>query len=312
MLDTVSVIIPCFNVQDFIEECIDSVVSQTYTNIEIICIDNNSKDKTLDKLNILIEKYPQLVIVKEPKLGAPVARNKGLSLAKGEWIQFLDADDLLKPSKIEHQIELLSKENNKNAMFIAASSLKQNQKGEQKIHHPESNEWKGVFSTNLGNTCANLFNKEALLGIGGWNEKLQSSQEYDLMFRLIKIHGTPIIDTEILTIIRERESGQISQRNPKEKWKQYLNLRLEIMQFLKEEQKEEWEKNQEYYLNKFFSKLRPYSTYDLEDAISIYHSVFPDNFVPKKGAHSSALYIALLKIIGFERTERLRSRFKKK
>jgi glycosyltransferase involved in cell wall biosynthesis len=67
MLNVVSVIIPCFNVQDYIEECLDSVVSQTYTNIEIICVDNYSKDKTWDKLNNLKEKYPQLVITKEKK-----------------------------------------------------------------------------------------------------------------------------------------------------------------------------------------------------------------------------------------------------
>ena len=103
----VSVIIPCFNVEDYISECIESVVSQSYHELEIICIDNNSTDYTWSLLLDLKNKYPKIVVAQEMKKGANAARNKGLSVANGDWIQFLDADDLISESKIKHQLNLI-------------------------------------------------------------------------------------------------------------------------------------------------------------------------------------------------------------
>lgn len=302
----VSIIIPCYNVQKYITECLDSVYSQIYSNIEVICIDNNSTDHTLQTIEKLKEKHPDLILLSEPKPGASAARNRGLLHAKGDWIQFLDADDLLMPNKIVHQVGFLSS-NNKSIPFIASPSFKQNTKGEKRIHLTESNPWKGVFSTNLGITSANLFFREALEKVGAWDTEIKSSQEYDLMFRLLKKFDPPIIDSEPLTIIRERESGQISQRNPKEKWKQYLELRIEMIVYLKEHQKEEWKNNYEYYLNKFFSKLRLYAREDLTGALIIFKKIFPLNFIPQKSIYVSNLYIVLFRVLGFEYIEKIRS-----
>src|SRR5690554_6456801 len=113
----ISIIIPAYNVVDYIEECIHSAFAQTYKPIEVLCIDNNSTDNTWQKIKQLQETYPSLLIEKELKPDATAARYKGLSLSKGEWIQFLDADDLLLPEKIEHQVDLLR--NNNEAGFIA-------------------------------------------------------------------------------------------------------------------------------------------------------------------------------------------------
>ena len=103
-MELVSVVIPCYNVETYIEECLESVLKQTYSEIEIICIENNSEDRTLEKLIQFKDRFPDKIIVDhETKKGAAAARNKGLSLVRGNWIQFLDADDLLMPNKIEHQ-----------------------------------------------------------------------------------------------------------------------------------------------------------------------------------------------------------------
>jgi glycosyltransferase involved in cell wall biosynthesis len=117
----ISVIIPCYNVEAFISECVDSVLNQTYQEIEIICIDNNSSDNTWQTLIQLKNIFPHLIIDKEIKAGACAARNKGLNIANGYWVQFLDADDLLLPKKIEHQVELLKC--NSNIAFVAGSFI---------------------------------------------------------------------------------------------------------------------------------------------------------------------------------------------
>jgi glycosyltransferase involved in cell wall biosynthesis len=100
----VSVIIPCFNAEIWIEEAIESCLNQTYSNIEIVVIDDGSTDKSLD----VIKKYKDEIVWETGfNKGANHARNRGLALSQGEFIQLLDADDFLLPEKIERQIKLL-------------------------------------------------------------------------------------------------------------------------------------------------------------------------------------------------------------
>ncbi|GAB3195584.1 glycosyltransferase involved in cell wall biosynthesis [Pontibacter aydingkolensis] len=105
MIETVSVIIPVFNSSKYIEETINSVLNQTWSNIELIIVDDGSSDNTLD----IVSKFEgdNLKVVKQANLGACAARNHGFSVSKGDYIQFLDADDVLAPDKIELQIKQL-------------------------------------------------------------------------------------------------------------------------------------------------------------------------------------------------------------
>jgi glycosyltransferase involved in cell wall biosynthesis len=226
----ISVIIPCYNVEEYIEECIESVIKQTYKEIEIICIDNNSTDSTKDVLTKLKQKHTALIFEKEMTPGACAARNKGLSLAKGEWIQFLDADDLLLETKIEHQLKLIQ---GKSDGFIAGAWKKRLVNGnETDIVQFNPNIFSAVFTSQSGNTCSNLWKKENLIKIGGWNEALKSSQEADLMMRLALSNKLFLIDTVPLTIVRVRESGQISQLNVSDNLERFIEVRLSYLQEL--------------------------------------------------------------------------------
>lgn len=231
----VSVIIPCYNVSQYIQQCIESVIAQTYKNIEIICVDNNSTDDTWNVLNQLKIKYPQLILEIELKPGACATRNKGMSISMGEWIQFLDADDLLLPTKIEHQVNLIQNNKSNDFLFIAGAYIKQNS---QKINYLKKdvnlNEiFISILSGNAGNTCSNLWISEKIKKINGWDDNLKSSQETDLMFRLFHFaQGTILHDNLYNTIIRERDFGQISQQNNYEKWKRFLDVRIKYIEML--------------------------------------------------------------------------------
>lgn len=302
----VSVIIPCYNVQDYIVECVNSVFAQTYPNIEVICIDNNSTDETWNKLNDLQKKYPTLIIDKELNPGAPTARNKGLNLAQGEWIQFLDADDLLMPEKIEHQVSLLY--DSTVTAFIAGACFKRNLNGQDKLALPQrGNPFKSLFSTQLGNTCSNLWNAKQIKRIEGWNESLRSSQEADLMFRLLKTSDNVIFDNQPLTIIRERPFGQISQGNHIEKWKRYYDKRIEIINWLKQNQSEHYTNEKAYYDDIVFGILKMIAENDLNMANSLYKEYFDNNYLfSSQQSHSTKLYELLFKVFGFYKTERIR------
>jgi glycosyltransferase involved in cell wall biosynthesis len=104
--ELVSIIIPCYNVEEFLSETLETAFNQTYARTEIIVIDDGSTDGTTN----LIRSYGNRVIVEfGPNRGASAARNRGTALARGEFIQYLDADDLLTPDAIEQRVQVLEK-----------------------------------------------------------------------------------------------------------------------------------------------------------------------------------------------------------
>ena len=273
----VSVIIPCYNVTDYITECIKSVYNQSHKEIEVICIDNNSTDNTLNVLKKLKSIYTDLIIDEEKKIGANAARNKGLAIAKGEWVQFLDADDLLDTNKIEHQIDLMK--NKSNIGFIAGAHRKQDTKGQQIIlTNLSEDKYISTFTNKTGNTCSNFWKKESLLNCGLWNEELFSSQETELMLRLILNNENYIIDNEALTIVRERVSGQISQGNQQKKWAQYIEIRLNYLNSLKLKNITEYNKNKNTFFDYLMVSIFELAKYDQEKAITIYNKSIKNNW----------------------------------
>jgi len=109
----VSIIIPCYNAGPMIEKCLRSCLQQTYRPIEIIVVDNNSTDESMSVVNRLKQQHGELItILSCHQPGAGLARNQGFRKAKGDYIQWLDADDELSPDKIQRQVEALEKEKN--------------------------------------------------------------------------------------------------------------------------------------------------------------------------------------------------------
>ncbi|MGN6396958.1 MAG: glycosyltransferase family 2 protein [Mucilaginibacter sp.] len=101
----VSVIIPVYNSEKYLRSAVESVLQQTYKNIELILVDDGSTDDSPVIAQSLAAE--NVKVFHQPNCGASVARNKGLDEARGEYIQFLDADDLIGPEKIELQLKLL-------------------------------------------------------------------------------------------------------------------------------------------------------------------------------------------------------------
>jgi len=93
MSPTVSVIIPCYNARNTVKRCLDSLLAQSYTNFEIIAVDDGSTDGTADYLEELYATEMRLRIITEPNQGLGKARNTGIYLARGKYLSFVDADD---------------------------------------------------------------------------------------------------------------------------------------------------------------------------------------------------------------------------
>ncbi|OUP86196.1 hypothetical protein B5F07_02580 [Lachnoclostridium sp. An169] len=93
----VSVLIPVYNVEDYLERCLDSILNQTLTEIEVICVNDGSTDGSLKILEKYQKKDPRLIIVSKQNGGLPSARNAGLDKASGEYVGFVDSDDYVEP-----------------------------------------------------------------------------------------------------------------------------------------------------------------------------------------------------------------------
>lgn len=97
----VSVIIPVYNVEQYLRQCLDSVVNQTLKDIEIICVNDSSTDNSLAILNEYVARDSRIKVITQPNGGAGAARNNGLSASTGKYLSFLDSDDFFEPDMLE-------------------------------------------------------------------------------------------------------------------------------------------------------------------------------------------------------------------
>ena len=107
----VSVIIPAYNIEDYIGRCLDSVLSQTYKNLEIIIVDDGSSDRTGEILDDYKKKDQRIRVIHKENGGVSSARNTGIEAAKGDYIGFIDGDDLAEPELFKTLMKLLNEEN---------------------------------------------------------------------------------------------------------------------------------------------------------------------------------------------------------
>ena len=124
MNEKVSVIIPAYNAEKYVKECLNSVLNQTYQNIEIIVINDGSKDGTKAILDEYTQAASNIVVIHTENGGVSRARNIGLDNVSGNYIMFLDADDLLVPNAVELLLQDLKNNNADIAVGLMDSNVK--------------------------------------------------------------------------------------------------------------------------------------------------------------------------------------------
>lgn len=117
----VSVIIPVYNVEKYLHECIDSVINQTFKNLEIILVDDGSTDSSGEICDEYIEKDDRITVVHQKNGGLSVARNTGFSEANGDYVYFLDSDDYIAENTLETLLKIAEKDNSDIVFFDAVS-----------------------------------------------------------------------------------------------------------------------------------------------------------------------------------------------
>lgn len=203
----------CYRDEDplLLKESVDSVLSQTYKNCELILVDDASS-KNYDFLNQYLTEYPQIIYQRnEVNIGLTKSLNRGLALAKGQYIARLDSDDINFPNRIELQAQFM--ETHPDYVLVASRFLVSENGNEFEPADSrawESHEIKNIISSqNFAAHSTVFIRAKTLRDIGGYNEFYYYAQDYELYLRLLKIGQIKVLN-EVL-VKRNILEGAISQ-----------------------------------------------------------------------------------------------------
>lgn len=219
----VSVISPVYKVEKYIETTIMSVMNQTYNNIEYILVDDCSPDKSAKIILSMAKKHPQIRYHKlSSNSGAAVARNKGIELAEGQFIAFLDSDDCWKPEKLEKEVAL-AKEKKADFVFTAIEMIDEEGnvvKGKRKVK--EVIDYKFLLTNTMIATSSVLID---ISKVGKFEMPLvRSGQDYATWLMLLRNGRKAYGIDEALTQYRRTE-GSLSSKKTKN-WKKVWNAQV--------------------------------------------------------------------------------------
>jgi len=189
MSSLVSVIIPTYNRANTIIRAIESVLEQTYANIEIIIIDDASGDNTGGIVRGMVNSRIKY-IRHETNKGGGAARNTGIDESKGEYVAFLDSDDTWLPEKIEKQVKLFERADPRVGVIYTGfyRTDEDDRITKQVSPSKKGNLYSRLLEGNfIGTTSVIMAKRECLKQIGGFNASLPSCQDWDLYIRLSKV-----------------------------------------------------------------------------------------------------------------------------
>ena len=180
----VSIIIPCYNKAEYVEEAVKSAVNQTYDNVEIVIVNDASTDNTEQILEELKRQYEDLVVLKnEVNLGVMNSRNKAISFSTGEYILPLDADDTIEPTYVEKAVKILDEKPDIGIVYCRA-----------RLFGDKNEEWnlpKFVYDEFIFRNCifcTAMFRKTDFEKVGGFKDYMTYGwEDFDLWLSILEL-----------------------------------------------------------------------------------------------------------------------------
>ncbi|MFS2152569.1 glycosyltransferase family 2 protein [Rhizobium sp. Rhizsp42] len=200
----VSIILPAYNGQALLNDAIQSVLSQTMDDFELIVLDDGSTDNTWELLQSLSE--PRIRAYHHDNMGLPATLNRGISLARGEYIARLDHDDLMMPLRLQAQVRYLDEHPSVALLGTAAQIYVGNSPTERHHRHPTSNKALRLclLFDNPFVHASIMFRREAIMSIGGYCTETSRlpPEDYELWSRIARVHEVANLE-DVLTVYRE-------------------------------------------------------------------------------------------------------------
>ena len=217
----VSIIIPCYNAEAYLAEAIDSALTQSYSNVEVVVVDDGSTDRSL----AIAESFlPHIVLIRQSNKGGCGARNQGARASGGEFLQFLDADDVLLPDCVQEKIGYAS-----DPLIIPCSRvalLKSKSGGKiSRAWLSDSYNNADLILDGGPQTAGPLHHATTFWSVGGFLEGLPCAQEYDLHLRLALIRGCQFNVIDSVGVLIRTPENSLS-RSVGAKWEDAFRMSL--------------------------------------------------------------------------------------
>ena len=301
----VSILIPCFNSERWVAGAIESALAQTWPAKEVIVIDDGSTDRSL---NIVRRFEGRIRWESGPNRGGNTARNRLLQLARGDWLQYLDADDYLLTDKIAKQVEFLMKHLDAEIVFgpVTLEHWSERKIRLEPLPIPELHDlWLSLARWWLPQTGAPLWRKQAIIDVGGWKRGQPCCQEHELYLRLLIAGKRFEYCPTNGAIYRQWSNVTVCKKDPRGVHRR----RLEIMQLAEQHLREKGQltsKRLGAISQGRFEIARAVWQYDPDFAIDIMRAVKKDQplFIPC-GTAAPTRYRLMYRSFGFAQAERI-------
>lgn len=201
-LPLVSVIIPAYNAEAFIEKTLDSVLSQTYKNIEVLVIDDGSQDRTAETVERVALRDRRVILLRQANAGVAAARNLAIQKSRGEYIAPIDADDIWFPQNIEKQVQYMLQAGSSVGLVYAWSADIDEEDlltGEFRASTIEGEVYSTLVCHDfLGNASCSLIRRACFEKVGGYNCQLkeqnaQGGEDLDLYLRIAEYYQFRVV-----------------------------------------------------------------------------------------------------------------------
>lgn len=233
MEEKISIIVPIYKVEGYINKCIDSILNQTYKNLEIILVDDGSPDNSGKICDEYAEKDKRIKVIHKKNEGVSIARNIGIENASGGYIAFSDPDDYIGENYILYLYEMCI--NNKSEISICGiksevdNVIIDNEKKIKKIMNKEE-ALKELLNEEYyyGNVCTKMFKRNIVEGIK-FNPMLQIGEDLDFCYNSFKKATNIYVDTSKMQYYCLVRKNSVTTEKYNEKWKKEIELCEDII-----------------------------------------------------------------------------------
>lgn len=238
MLPKVTVLMAVYNGERYLREAIDSVLGQTFADFEFLIIDDASCDSTSEIIAEYADRDQRIVILRnQVNMGLTKSLNKGLHVARGEYIARQDADDVSLPGRLEKQVAIL--EENPDVILVSGNIDLIDSDGHvwrrpRRMGRPRLVAWFLIFYNHLGGHSQVMFRRQPVVDLGGYSEERPYSQDYELWLRLAEV-GSIVIMPDVILRQRRHEASISSSHDEAQQQYSLIDSQRAIVRLLGEE-----------------------------------------------------------------------------
>jgi glycosyltransferase involved in cell wall biosynthesis len=200
-MSSVSVVIPSYNSIVFLPEVVESVLAQTFTNFELLIIDDGSSDGTSEWARTIPD--PRVKLIRQENQGVSVARNTGIAYSQGNYIAFLDADDVWKPTKLEQQVKVL--DTNQEIGLVHTFVTYTNEQGDRLFdagrYHKPGNVWKEMLAREDLIFCGStpMVRRQCFETCGVFDSALKGCEDWECWTRIAAQYSFMVLEEPLVS-----------------------------------------------------------------------------------------------------------------